>query len=74
MVIEFKTVVEGDGRLNPIKTFVDYIRDGIIIARYETTDALAVTNSLMSRVEADPHMLFDIQVRITGADLSLSGN
>jgi hypothetical protein len=68
MVIKFQTVVEGE------KTVVEYSRDGIIVARYETTDALALVVGLMARVQADPHMIFDIQVRITGADLSLSEN
>jgi hypothetical protein len=68
MVIEFRAAVDEE------KTFVYYIRDGTITARYETTDALATINGLMQRVHADPHMVFDIQVRITGSDISFSPN
>lgn len=68
MVIEFETVVD-DG-----KTFVYYIKDGLITARWETTDALATINWLMQRVQVEPHMIFDIRVKITGDEISFSPN
>jgi hypothetical protein len=73
MVIEFQTAVEMG------KILVDYYREDvagnmIVVARYETSDALKMINELMARVQAEPHMIFDIQVRIVGANLTLSRN
>jgi len=71
MQIEFKTIEENG------KTVVVYIRDGIETTKWDTIDALQFIIKLMQRVEADPHMIFNIHTTIIGAigyDLQLSQN
>jgi hypothetical protein len=80
MVIQFKTVVDKD------KVIIQHNRseDGKQMLRKEiidcpknkdgTPDPISGIIGLLQEVRADPHMIFEIDVRITGAELGLSGN
>lgn len=59
------------------KIVVVYIRDGIEVAKFETADPLQTIISLLTlsrRVRAEPHMIFEIEVKITGAEIGFINN
>lgn len=56
------------------KTVVIIIKDRIEIAKIETREPLVLIQKLISRIEAEPHMIFSVEVTIIGADFRLSNN
>lgn len=56
------------------KTVVVIIKDQIEVAKIETTNPLKIIQELISRIEAEPHMIFSIEVIIIGADVQLTDN
>lgn len=75
MVIKFVTDVDKNDKI-----VVKYLRDsddgrGLIeIAAIETTKPLQIIVELLSRLEAEPHMIFSVETTIIGADIRLSTN
>lgn len=56
------------------ETVVVIIKDQIEIAKIKTDNPLVLLEKLISRVKAEPHMIFSAEVIIIGADLQLREN